>query len=81
MIKRDDNSIELRKILAENIRNYRHRSKLSQEKLAELCGFHRTYVGSVERADRNVTLNTIAIFAQILGVTVPELLSRGAFKK
>ena len=61
--------------LATNIRNYRRAKHLSQEELAQLCGLHRTYVGSVEREERNVTLSTLEVFAKTLGVSVPELLT------
>jgi transcriptional regulator with XRE-family HTH domain len=65
----------LTQTLATNIRNYRRAKSLSQEELAGLCGLHRTYVGSVEREERNVTLSTLEVFAKALGVTVPQLLS------
>jgi len=67
--------MELRKILAQNIRAYRLAKKLSQEDLADLCGLHRTYVGSVERAERNVTISSLEVLAKALGVSVPELLT------
>ena len=67
---------EMRTVLAENIRNYRKRKALSQEQLADLCELHRTYVGSVERGERNVTLSTLETFARALGVSVPDLLVR-----
>jgi len=76
MAKRGIRGLELRRILAENIRAYRHQKNLSQEKLAEICGLHRTYVSSVERAERNVTLGTLEAFATALGVSVPTLLTR-----
>ena len=66
MSKRAEHGTELRKTLAENIRAYRRRKNISQEKLAEICGLHRTYVGSVERAERNVTLSTLSVFAKAL---------------
>ena len=65
-----------RKILAENIRNYRCRKNLSQEKLAEVCGLHRTFIGSIERAERNVTLSTLEVLATAFNVQVPDLLIR-----
>ena len=76
MAKRGKQGLELRRILAENVRAYRRQNKLSQEELAEICGLHRTYVGSVERAERNVTLSTLEAFATALGVSVANLLTR-----
>ena len=67
--------IELRKVLAQNIRAHRTAKKLSQEELADLCGLHRTYVGSVERSERNVTISSLEVLAKALGVSVPELLT------
>ena len=76
MTKRGQRGLELRKVLAENVRAIRRQKGLSQEKLAEICGLHRTYVGSVERAERNVTLSTLEAFATALGVSVPDLLAK-----
>lgn len=70
--------IELRKVLAENIRSLRAGRELSQEQLADLCGLHRTYVGAIERAERNVTLSTLEVFAKALGVSVSHLLNRNS---
>ena len=63
-------------ILAENIRAFRKAKSLSQEVLADMCDLHRTYVGSVERGERNVTLSTLEAFASALGVSVSELLRK-----
>lgn len=73
-------STELRQILAENIRAYRKDKRISQEQLADMCNLHRTYVGSVERGERNVTLSTLEIFAAVFQVEVPILLTKKAFK-
>jgi transcriptional regulator with XRE-family HTH domain len=62
-------------ILAANIRAYRKLKGLSQEALADACGLHRTYVGSVERGERNVTLSSLEVFSGALGVSVPQLLT------
>ncbi|MEX0903280.1 MAG: helix-turn-helix transcriptional regulator [Pseudohongiellaceae bacterium] len=69
-------SEDLTRILAANVRGFRHDKKLSQEELADLCGLHRTYVGSVERGERNATLSTLETLAAALDVSVIELLSK-----
>ncbi len=63
-------------ILAHNIRQFRLIKELSQEELAEKCGLHRTYIGSVERCERNVTLSTLEVLARALDVSVPKLLTK-----
>jgi transcriptional regulator with XRE-family HTH domain len=68
-------SVPLTAILAANIRSFREDKMLSQEDFADMCGLHRTYVGSVERGERNVTLSTLEVFASVLGVSVPQLLT------
>lgn len=65
-------------ILANNIRTFRKSKRLSQEALAEKCNLHRTYIGSVERGERNVTLSTLEVMAEALGVGIPELLTEGS---
>lgn len=68
-------SSPLTAILAANIRAFREEKSLSQEDFADICGLHRTYVGSVERGERNVTLSTLEVFASVMGVSVPQLLT------
>jgi len=63
-----------RRIFAENLREARLAKGLSQEALAELATLHRTYVGSVERAERNVSIDNIERLAAAVGVALPELL-------
>jgi transcriptional regulator with XRE-family HTH domain len=50
---------------------------LSQEKLAERVELHRTYIGSIERSERNVSIDNIERIAHALGVDVAELLAPG----
>jgi transcriptional regulator with XRE-family HTH domain len=69
-------SSQLTAALAANIRAFRESNDLSQEAFADRCGLHRTYIGSVERGERNVTLSTLEVFASVLGVSVPQLLGK-----
>jgi len=61
--------------VAINIKTLRKEKGLSQEGLAELTGLHRTYVGAVERAERNITLSTLCSFAKALKTSSPILLT------
>ncbi|MDR4127195.1 helix-turn-helix domain-containing protein [Yanghanlia caeni] len=65
----------LRATLAENLRLLRKARQYSQEELADRCGLHRTYIGSVERQERNVSLSTLEALAVSLEVSVVELLT------
>jgi transcriptional regulator with XRE-family HTH domain len=63
-----------RHLFAENLQRERKARGISQEKLAELAGLHRTYVGSVERGERNISIDNMERLAAALGVTVQVLL-------
>ena len=69
-------SPELLGILSTNIIRLRKKHGLSQERLAEQAGLHRTFISLVERRGRNVTLGVIEAIATALDVDVPTLLSR-----
>jgi transcriptional regulator with XRE-family HTH domain len=64
-----------RERLARHLRALRASQGLSQEALADLAGLHRTYVGSIERKERNVSLDNVEKLAQALGVDVAEVLA------
>jgi transcriptional regulator with XRE-family HTH domain len=64
-----------RLIFAENVRRARRLRNLSQERLAELAGLHRTYVGSVERGERNISIDNIEALALALKMSCAELLA------
>ena len=59
----------------ERLRSLRLAKGLSQEALAHKCDLDRTYIGSVERGERNISLINIHIIATALGVPVAELFS------
>jgi transcriptional regulator with XRE-family HTH domain len=61
------------KQFGENVRKYRGQQNLSQEDLAELCGLHRTYIGGIERGERNVALLNILRIAKALNVAPSDL--------
>jgi transcriptional regulator with XRE-family HTH domain len=65
---------ELNLALARSVRRLRERKGWSQEQLAHECGVHRTYIGSIERGERNVTLATVQKIANALGVQPLALL-------
>lgn len=66
----------LRRIFADNIRARRRTFGISQEELADRCGLHRTYVGAVERAERNVSIDNIARISAALDATASEMLNQ-----
>ncbi len=53
---------------ATNVKKYRLQQNLSQEKLAELSGLHRTYISSVEREQRNISIDNISKIATALKI-------------
>ena len=65
----------LRRIVADNVRRLRRDLALSQEDLAGLAQLHRTYVGAIERAERNLSLDNIERLALALKVEPASLLS------
>lgn len=64
----------LQEVIAANVRKRRLRMGLSQEEFADLCGYHRTYIGSIERSERNITVSTLEALAKTLGVEPTDLL-------
>lgn len=65
---------ELHLNLGAAVRRIRSERGLSQEQLAHAIGYHRTFVGAVERGERNLTLSTVTELAERLGVNWRELL-------
>jgi transcriptional regulator with XRE-family HTH domain len=62
------------KKFGERIRSLRQEKQWSQEVLAEKTGFHRTYIGMIERGERNLSLKNIETFANTFEMKISELL-------
>jgi len=65
----------LRLRLATNVINLRHSRHMSQVELASRSGLHRSYIGSIEQARRNVSIDNIGVLADALGVDAQTLLA------
>lgn len=63
-----------RKRFGEKVRAVRKERGWSQEELADACVLDRTYIGGIERGERNVSIMNIAKIAQALGVTASSLI-------
>ncbi len=67
-----------REVLARNLRQLRKIRGLSQEELASIAGLHRTYIGSVERCERNISIDIIEKLARAFTVAPARLLTPSA---
>nr|VFK59970.1 MAG: Helix-turn-helix [Candidatus Kentron sp. UNK]VFK70183.1 MAG: Helix-turn-helix [Candidatus Kentron sp. UNK] len=71
----NDANRKARSIFARNLRASRLTKCLSQEKLADLSGLHRTYIGSVEREERNISIDNMERLAVALELKLSDLLN------
>ena len=60
--------MDIVKVFGQNVRSQRLARGLSQEKFAEICGLHRTYISDIECFTRNVSLETVQKIADALNV-------------
>lgn len=65
---------ELQRVVGGNVRRIRLERKLSQEELGQRTGYHRTYVGGIERGERNLSLQSVEELAERLEVDTRLLL-------
>jgi transcriptional regulator with XRE-family HTH domain len=65
---------DLQRAVGRNLRAYREAEGLSQEAFADVLGFHRTYMGGIERGERNLTLRSVERIVAKLGVDPLKLL-------
>ena len=64
----------LRDVVGSNIKKYRKKLGISQEELAERAKLHRTYIGGIERGERNITLDSLQTIATALNIAPVELI-------
>lgn len=67
---------DIAKIIGQRIRNYRTQKGLSQEKLAELASCHPTYIGQLERGEKNATLESVEKIASAMDISLSELFDK-----
>lgn len=65
---------ELQKVFGRNLRRYREARGISQEDFADVFKVHRTYIGGVERGERNLSLQSVERIAEAIGVDPVDLL-------
>jgi transcriptional regulator with XRE-family HTH domain len=65
---------DILKVFGKRIKDLRQDKNWSQEELANQTGFHRTYIGMIERGERNLSLRNIEIFANVFQMSMSELL-------
>lgn len=75
IMQHDDAQLNSRRVLAHNMRRLRGERGISQEALADLARLHRTYIGSIEREERNLSLDNVERIAKALGVHITVLLT------
>jgi len=69
---------DLQSVVGENLRAYRRARGINQEDFADRLGLHRTYLGDIERGKRNLSLQKIELFAELLGLEPLSLLTPGS---
>lgn len=67
---------DIAKTIGQRIRNYRTQKGLSQDKLAELSGVHPTYIGQLERGEKNATLESIERITSALKISLSDLFEK-----
>ncbi|MBO4330751.1 MAG: helix-turn-helix transcriptional regulator [Oscillospiraceae bacterium] len=65
--------MDIVRVFGSNLRKYRNKLGISQEKFAELCGLHRTYISDIERFRRSIALDNVQKIADALGIETYKL--------
>lgn len=69
--------MDILKVFGNNVRKYRNQKGVSQEKFAEMCGLHRTYISDVERQQRSISLENVQKIADALEIETYKLFIDG----
>lgn len=62
--------------LGDRLREARQAHELTQEELADKCGLHRTFIGSVERGERNISVLNLRLIARVLRISLADLFKK-----
>lgn len=65
-----------RRLFGKRVRKFRKTREYSQEQLADKAGLHRTYIGSIECGEQNISIDNIEKIAKALRITVPSLFTK-----
>lgn len=65
---------EILHLFGKKVRQLRKERGLSQEAFADVCGLDRTYIGGIERGERNISLRNLSVIAKGLGISMSDLL-------
>ena len=65
--------MDILKVFGKNLRKYRNEQSLSQEKFAEICNLHRTYISDIERGQRSIALGNVQKIADALKIETYKL--------
>ena len=68
---------DLQSVVGQNLRAYRRARGINQEDFADRLGLHRTYLGDIERGERNLSLQKVELVAEVLGLEPLSLLTPG----
>ncbi|MEA3495643.1 MAG: helix-turn-helix transcriptional regulator [Bacteroidota bacterium] len=70
----ENKNIDILHKFGDRIQSLRKDKKLSQEDFAHICGLHRTYIGMIERGEKNITLKNIEKLAKALNMDISEIM-------
>jgi transcriptional regulator with XRE-family HTH domain len=73
--------MKIRQIVGDNIRGYRHAKGWSQEKLGVRAKLHYNYIGTIERGEKTISVDSLASIAKALNVPIVQFFIDGSYRK